>query len=66
VRARLVADRLAALLERPGPPRALLLARAHGQVEDQLRADGLLAAVDGLFPTVEAAVEQAVRITRPG
>jgi sulfate permease, SulP family len=47
--------------------RALLLARVHGQVIDQLRAEGgLLDAIDGVFPTVEAAMDQAIRITRPG
>lgn len=46
--------------------RSLLLARVHGKTVDQLRADGLVAAMDGVFPTVEAAVDQAARITRPG
>jgi hypothetical protein len=46
--------------------RALLLARVHGATVDQLRADDLLASIDGLFPTVEAAVDHATRITRPG
>jgi len=42
--------------------RTLLLARVHGQVIDQLRAEGgLLDAIDGMFPTIEAAMDQAAR-----
>ena len=60
-------ERLRQLVEREHRDgRALLQARVHGPVRDQVRADGLAASIDGLFPTVEAAVTQAAQIARPG